>query len=570
MPSKRRNNTGKFVAAGLGSIVALAGAAYVAGYAMAGENVPSNTTVNGVAVGGVAPERAVEKLREAMSAKAEAPIEVSQATPAKKATIKPTDAGMRIDYEATIEQAGAGRSWQPEHIWRVLRGGGEIKPVLERDATKLKAAVAAAAPTFATKGSDASVKIVDAKPVLSESTNSVALDVDKTAAAVDAAWLKTTKVEAVTTTTEPELTTAEAKKLVDETLAPTLSGPVTVKVGDKKLVLTTEQIAAATTVTAKDGAISAATDAKKLWAVVDKQQGTLGLGAPQNARITLSGGKPAVVPSKDGQALDQQKFLDAVPKALTASGTQRVVDVPVTKKEADLTTAEAQKLGVKEVTGEFTTYFPYAEYRNINLSLAAASINNSFVRPGEVFSLNNALGPKGPGSGYVDGWVISGDRMKKENAGGVSQSGTTVFNAGFFAGLEDVEHHPHTMYFERYPAGREATLYYGHLDVKFRNDTPYGVLLQSYVNKAAPGQKGSITVKVWSTKVYDKVESSELRKSNFTSGRTIHSKDPECHAQSPSQGFTVNYERLFYKGGKLVKTEPFKWTYSPTDEIICD
>jgi hypothetical protein len=60
-----------------------------------------------------------------------------------------------------------------------------------------------------------------------------------------------------------------------------------------------------------------------------------------------------------------------------------------------------------------------------------------------------------------------------------------------------------------------------------------------------------------------------LRKSNFTTGRDITDDDPKCEPQAPVQGFTVNYSRIFRNDGKTVKTEPFRWTYAPTDRITC-
>ena len=170
--------------------------------------------------------------------------------------------------------------------------------------------------------------------------------------------------------------------------------------------------------------------------------------------------------------------------------------------------AEAQK--PKEVIGEFTTYYPNAAYRNTNLTLAASKINGTTVPAGDVFSLDKALGPRTAAAGYVDGGVGSGSRLKRENAGGISQSATTVFNAGWFAGLEDVEHQPHSMYIDRYPAGREATIYSGHIDVKFRNTTDNAIYLQSYTSKSSPGTRGSITVRNWGTKKWD-IETPEPR-----------------------------------------------------------
>ena len=141
-----------------------------------------------------------------------------------------------------------------------------------------------------------------------------------------------------------------------------------------------------------------------------------------------------------------------------------------------------------EVIGEYSTRFPYAEYRNTNLSRAANSVNGTVVLPGEIFSLNDTLGPRTAANGYVDGYVINGGRLVKEAGGGISQAATTLYNAGFFAGYEDVEHKPHSLYFDRYPAGREATIYYGVLDMRFRNDTKYPAIIQGSVTKAELGK----------------------------------------------------------------------------------
>ena len=165
--------------------------------------------------------------------------------------------------------------------------------------------------------------------------------------------------------------------------------------------------------------------------------------------------------------------------------------------------------------------------------------------------------------------MINGGNLVKETGGGVSQVATTLFNAGFFAGFEDVEHKPHSLYFPRYPAGREATVYYGSVDLRFKNNTKYPAIIQGYTNPSSSGKRGSVTFKIWSIKTWDKVESSPLVKSGYYSGSTRVSHAANCEPQGSIQGFTVNYKRLFYKGGKVVKEEPFKWQYDAGDRITC-
>ncbi|GAA1392333.1 VanW family protein [Luteococcus peritonei] len=552
-----------------GAVVLAAAGVYGTGYAMAGDSLPRGTTVDGVSIGGVDSATATTTLREAMQQRATAPITL--AAGGKSVKLDPAQAGLSVDYQATVEQAGAGKSLDPVHIWNVLRGGGPIEPVVRTDQKALQAAVAKAAPSFAAKVTDATVALQREKVTLKPGVNGAELDQAKAVDAVSKAYLDTTSVEAPVKTTEPAVTTEEAKQFVASQITPRVSSPLVLDLGAKgKVPLTGPGIGELTKITSKDGQLSATTDMDVLYKAATTKAAKAGLTAPKDARWALQGGKPTLVPGKPGEQIDRKSFDKLVAPALVKTGAARTVKVAVAKKEPEHTTEEAKKAAVKQVTGEFTTYFPHADYRNTNLSVAASRVNNAYIAPGETFSMNDTIGPRTPGSGFVDGWVISGDHLVKENAGGISQSGTTVFNALFFSGLQHVEHQPHTMYFDRYPAGREATLYYGSIDVKFKNDSPYGAILQASVNPSSPGNKGSITVKVWSTKVYTAVKSSELAKSNFTSGRTLHRSGEKCHAQAASPGFTVNYSRLFYKGSQVVKREPYTWTYAPTDEIICD
>ncbi|MGA4508193.1 VanW family protein [Propionibacteriaceae bacterium G1746] len=563
----RKGRKGLVIGSVVGGLIVLTGAAYVAGYAMAGDKTPKNTSVQGVAIGGLTHEQAVTKLNTELGASFNTPITLS--ADGKSVKITPSEAGMTVDFDATVDKAGAGKSWNPAHIWNVLSGGQALAPVTEVDETKVAAAVAKAAPTFAVAGKDATIAIDGVKVVTTESTQKVELDQKAATTAVADAWRTQDTVAAPLVKTDPAVTTDEVNKVKADYADKALSGPVTVKVGDKSFPIDVKTIAGATSFKSADGNVTAATDMQKIWAAAQKSMDDLGLDKGKEASFRFEGGRPVVVPSADGVGVDKDAFLKLVQPALTATGAQRTVTVPVTKKTPELSTDAANKLGVKEVIGEFTTEFPYAEYRNTNLSVAAARLNGQLVKPGEIFSMNDTLGQRTAANGYVDGYVIQGPRLVKETGGGVSQSATTVFNAIFFAGLKDVEHHPHTLYFSRYPAGREATLYYGSLDLKFQNDTNYGVVIQAYVNKAAPGTMGSITVKIWSTKTWDKVESTALNKTDPYDTAPITSDAENCEPQAASPGFTVNYERLFYRGGQIVKREPFSWKYSATPKVTC-
>ena len=115
-----------------------------------------------------------------------------------------------------------------------------------------------------------------------------------------------------------------------------------------------------------------------------------------------------------------------------------------------------------------------------------------------------------PGGCPTGSAVISGGELSTAVGGGISQFATTMFNAVFFAGLEDVYHKPHSFYISRYPAGREATVYEGVIDLVWKNDSDTGVFVDT---QWVPG---AITVTFYGTKRYE-IESISSERTNSSS-----------------------------------------------------
>jgi hypothetical protein len=138
-----------------------------------------------------------------------------------------------------------------------------------------------------------------------------------------------------------------------------------------------------------------------------------------------------------------------------------------------------------ETIGSFTTYYDRCSdpCRVTNIQLIADAIDGTVVQPGEIFSVNDHVGKRTVEKGYVvAGAIIGGELYCCDHpanvGGGTSQFATTLYNAVFFAGLEDIYHRPHSIWFSRYPMGREATLGYTSPDVRFRNDTEFPVTIK--------------------------------------------------------------------------------------------
>ncbi len=184
--------------------------------------------------------------------------------------------------------------------------------------------------------------------------------------------------------------------------------------------------------------------------------------------------------------------------------------------------------------------------------------------------MNDIVGERTRENGFVDGFIISNGIFKEDLGGGVSQLATTLFNGMFFAGLKDIEHKPHSLYIDRYPVGREATVAFGALDMRFQNDTPYGVLVQASVNPASPGGQGELNVTMYSTKIWD-ITTDESPRRSFTEpgSRTLTTSD--CTPNTGYGGFTIDVFRYFRKAGQseLERTEKFTTVYNPSDTVIC-
>ena len=170
-----------------------------------------------------------------------------------------------------------------------------------------------------------------------------------------------------------------------------------------------------------------------------------------------------------------------------------------------MTTADIEALGIKGLIGEFTTNHHCCENRVTNIHLIAAATDGALVMPGETFDLNAHVGQRTTAKGYVLAPAIIGGALEccdhpANIGGGTSQWTTTLYNAAFFAGLEDVVHQPHTEVISRYPEGREATLGWPVPNLVFRNNTGHAIIIRATYTDT------SVTAKIYGDNGGIKVE----------------------------------------------------------------
>lgn len=145
-----------------------------------------------------------------------------------------------------------------------------------------------------------------------------------------------------------------------------------------------------------------------------------------------------------------------------------------------------------EFVSRFTTYHKCCEARVTNIHVMADSLDGVTILPGEVFSINQTLGPRTVEAGYIAAPILlNGESYCCAIGGGTSQFATTIYNAIFWGGYEIIDHKPHSRYIDRYPLGIEATMGYPWPDVVFRNNTLTPVTIKTIYTSQ------SITVELW-------------------------------------------------------------------------
>lgn len=556
----RAQRTWLLIAAGVATAV-LASAVGIGAYAYAGD-VPRGTTVLGAELGGQSQAAAVEELRAAVERQAAElnaplPVVVGEQT----AELAPAEVGLRVDVEATVRAA----MQEEAHVFERLAGSRTVPPVVTVDVAQLDAALKVVLGDQSRKMTMPGITWSGLTPKATHPKPSLELNPEHSAQAVREGWLSGEPVTIPLAETHPVTTAEEVDRMVTELAKPAVAAPVTLTTDEGSVSIPPAAIAKSLLFTADEaGTLSAKVDGERLRTALDDDLAKVE-ATPKNAQMTLTNGKPKIIASRDGKELDTSDLGEAVLAVLPQSDDRRVTGTLKTKKP-ELTTEKLAGLGIKEKVSTFTTQFSggLSSPRSHNIITAAKEVDNTLVLPGETFSLNGHTGDRNYAQGYKDAAVILNGKLVPGVGGGVSQFTTTLFNATYYAGLEDVEHKPHSYYFSRYPAVIESTIFYPSLDFKFRNNTEYGLLIDTSYTSS------KITVSIWSTKIWDKVKTEYGPRNNITRPKTVYLEPgPDCIAANGSNGFSQNAYRVFYKNGKETKREKFSWRYAAEPRFIC-
>ncbi|MDY6049181.1 MAG: VanW family protein [Corynebacterium sp.] len=552
------------IAIGIVVLFTLLVVAYVVdGWSQRGE-IPRGTSIGGVAVGGRTPEQAAQLL-EADTAAEQAgtfTIRAGELT----TTVDALSAGLTPDWPATFAQAG-GVPWNP--LTRVARWfvAQELPIVSRPTEPAFSHTIDTAVKALSTDPVDGQVHLTEGTVETVDPIPGQRMDPQVLGEAVKAQWLNPRGVTTEPEITRPRIDTAEVEAAATGPAAQAVAGDVTVT-GNNDAVGTipTGRMGEVVTFVPSDPASG---EAAHLVPTVNREAARAilaeGLAAGDvhatNAQISFATGAKVVTPEVAGIVVDWDATIadldghvvGELPKGWAAT---------YKPEEATYTAAQAENATFDEVVGEFTTS-GYAPSSGVNIGLTARLVDGAVVSPGDTFSLNGYTGPRGAAQGFVEAGVILNGHSDTAVGGGISQFATTLYNAAYFAGMEDVAHTNHSYYISRYPAGREATVYEGVIDLQFKNTSPYPVMINASMGA------NSVTVQLMGVKMVS-VESVNGGRWAYTDPETMTLTDSNCSPSSGAPGFTTSDTRIVsdLQGNELSRRTTTT-VYDPSPIVRC-
>lgn len=498
-------------------------------------DVAPNVTVAGADVGGDSPEQlqaAVEDLADRF-----ADTEVVVRTPEFTIRRAASDMGLSVDRDATVAAALSTGRDDPGPLgpvrWLKSLLVARAAPVeLRVDRSAATDAIVAGEGDHRTDPTEPSMSVTREAITMTPGEDGRRLDIDDV---IDELPGKVTDVdrnivvEARQEVVPPVVDDAAVQSVVDQATAAT-SHPLTVKWSDQSTEIKGEDLRAGFRLRSDGDRASLALDPAYVSTVLGQK--LLQPANPTGVTFDIVGGVPTPVPGRDAVVCCDDTAPTDLANALLEGRSE------VTLGTRTVTAAEgvewAKGLGVKEVVGEFTTRHPCCANRVKNIHRMSDLTRGVLIPPGETFSANDHVGRRTLEKGFFSAPVIDEGQFKDDVGGGVSQWATTTFNAAFFAGLDIPEHKAHSIYISRYPFGREATLAYPSIDLKIRNNTPYGVVIwPTYTDT-------SITVQMWSTR-YAIGQQSDISKSGGCGSVTVTRTRLYTNGTSDSDKFKADY-----------------------------
>ncbi len=288
--------------------------------------------------------------------------------------------------------------------------------------------------------------------------------------------------------------------------------------------------------------------------------------APKDAECIQEDGSITITPEVIGVEIDNDKAKKILEENKDSTSSYKI---PAKITYPAVTAAELEAEYTDTLIGTYSSnYETSSANRKENIRLASEKINGRILNPGEVFSFNDVVGPRTEATGFKVAHVYSGNKVVDGVGGGICQVSSTLYNAVVFADLEIVYRTNHSIPVSYVPLGRDATVSYGTIDFKFKNNKETPVKLEVI----ADGNR--LTVNVYGRKKYKKDISIETAVTGTIAYSTSTIKDDTMYEgerkieEKGSNGTTTEAYKIIKENGTVVSRELLcKSSYSSITQV---
>jgi len=471
------------------------------GFAGSPKTLPEGATIAGMDVGGLTSPQAISAL--------ERRYEVLKTTPAiftagpREWGIRPNEMILAVDWAAAVEAARRqGDGFAPVRGLRRLGArffGADVTPRAQVSSAVLAHKLDVLSGRIDRPQRSASIRLRGLQPEVVRGSTGRQLDRQATARLIVASLVSLNRSPAALPIgiSQPDVTAAELSPALAQ-VRTALSGPVRLTRGPTRWRLPRWRIAKMLQLP-KEGETAVTIGGSGANEFFRRFRSSVDHEAADAAFVVMPSDRVTVRPAQPGWELD----VDAARRAILAaalSPTDRTAKLVVERSQPELTTREARAMGITGRVAGYTTYYGGEPNRIHNVQLVASMVDGAMIAPGSTFSFNGTTGERSPDRGFREAPVIINGELQNGIGGGVCQVSTTVFNAAYEAGLPIESRTNHALYISHYPQGRDATVNYPDIDLRFRNDTGRWLLLRTFVGSSA------LTVKLYGTPQNRRVE----------------------------------------------------------------
>ena len=265
-----------------------------------------------------------------------------------------------------------------------------------------------------------------------------------------------------------------------------------------------------------------------------------------NAQLETSSSTATLfIPDKPGFEIKTEKTIEQINNSILASEPNKRINIIADKSLPEITLGQTNKLGINVLISQgASNFYGSSKNRIHNVKTGTATLNGIIIEPNEEFSFNSFIDETGPEQGYLQEMVIKKDKTVLEYGGGLCQVSTTIFRAAIKAGLEITQRRPHAFPVGYYnPQGFDATVYSPWTDLRFINNTPNHILIQSFTSGY------QLFFNFYGT----------------NDGRNVKVKGPYVLEKKEDGSMKTVFTQEVYKKGELIRKEEFYSNYKSPD-----